>query len=187
MAYKDSDYTVVIAIMQWHKRKIIVSKLTLVVEIQALLSCRRPPLLDRSLRHWLPVQSYEGPTKILTVVAIVHWRLHANSHRAGEALSTEISSCLTFGCHCWLDIAIDDWAWSSRDMCINWNKLQYLSCVSSKLQLVATWLPGAPHFLEAYWRVGAAPKVNQARWVYFWYANCQFCSPLSACAGGSGL
>ena len=41
-------------------------KFTLVVEIQWLLSCRRPPLLDRSLRRWLPVQSYEGPTKILT-------------------------------------------------------------------------------------------------------------------------
>ena len=35
--------------MQLDKRIIIVLKLTLVVEIQALLSCRRPPLLDRSL------------------------------------------------------------------------------------------------------------------------------------------
>ena len=33
MAYKDSDYTVVIAMMQLHKIKIIVLKLTLVVEI----------------------------------------------------------------------------------------------------------------------------------------------------------
>ena len=66
MAYKYSDYTAVIAMMQLHNHNIIALKLTLVVEIQALLSCRRPPLLDRSLRRWLPVQPYEGPTKILT-------------------------------------------------------------------------------------------------------------------------
>ena len=65
MAYKDSDYTFMIAIMHCPKRTILVLKLTSVVEIQALLLCRRLPLLDRSLRRWLPVQSYEGPTKIL--------------------------------------------------------------------------------------------------------------------------
>ena len=56
------------AIMQLDKRIIIVLKLTLVVEIhiQAHLLCRRPPLLDHSLRRWLLVQSYEGPTKNLT-------------------------------------------------------------------------------------------------------------------------
>ena len=59
------------------------------------------------------------------VIAIVDWRLHAKTHRAGEVVSTVISSCLTFGRHCWLDISIDDWAWSSRDMCVNWNELQY--------------------------------------------------------------
>ena len=66
MAYEDSDYTFMIAIMHCPNRTILVLKLTLVVEIQALLLCRRPPLLDRSLRRWLPVQSNEGPTKILT-------------------------------------------------------------------------------------------------------------------------
>ena len=55
-----------IAIMQLDKPIIIVLKLTLVVEIQALLSRRQSPLLNRSLQRWLPVQSYEGPTKILT-------------------------------------------------------------------------------------------------------------------------
>ena len=25
-----------------------------------------------------------------------------------------------------------DWAWSSRDMCVNWNELQYLGCASSE-------------------------------------------------------
>ena len=66
MAYEDSDYTIMIAIMHCPNRTILVLKLTLVVEIQAILLCRRPPLLDRSLRRWLPVQSYEGPTKIRT-------------------------------------------------------------------------------------------------------------------------
>ena len=67
MAYRDSDYTVVIATMQQPNRTILVLKLTMVVEIQALLLCRRSPLLDRSLRSSSPVQSYEGPTKILTI------------------------------------------------------------------------------------------------------------------------
>ena len=49
MAYEDSDYTFMIAIMHCPNRTILVLKLTLVVEIQALLLCRRPPLLDRSL------------------------------------------------------------------------------------------------------------------------------------------
>ena len=76
MAYKDSDYTVVatIATMRRHKIKIIVLKLTLVAEIQALLSRRWPPLLDRSLRRWLPIQSYGGPTKILTTPPRDHCR-----------------------------------------------------------------------------------------------------------------
>ena len=41
MAYTDSDYTVLIATMQQPNRTILVLKLTMVVEIQALLSCRR--------------------------------------------------------------------------------------------------------------------------------------------------
>ena len=86
MAYKDSDYTVVIAMMQWHKIKIIVLKLTLVVEIWALLSRRWPPLLERSLR--LPVavpflgKAHEDSDR-MAVIAVVHWRLHAETHRAG--------------------------------------------------------------------------------------------------------
>ena len=57
MAYEDSEYTFMIAIMHRPNCTILVLKLTLVVEIQALLSFRRPPLLDRSLRRWLPVRS----------------------------------------------------------------------------------------------------------------------------------
>ena len=53
MAYKGSDYTIVITIIQ---RTILLLKLTLVVEIPALLSCCRPPLLEHSLQHSLPVQ-----------------------------------------------------------------------------------------------------------------------------------
>ena len=86
MAYKDSDYTVVIAMMQWHKIKIIVLKLTLVVEIWTFLSRRWPPLLERSLR--LPVavpflgKAHEDSDHT-AVIAVVHWRLHAETHRAG--------------------------------------------------------------------------------------------------------
>ena len=55
MAYRDSDYKFLIATMQLPNRTILVLKLTVVVEMQALLSCRRSPLLDRSLRSSLPV------------------------------------------------------------------------------------------------------------------------------------
>ena len=86
MAYKDTDYTVVIATMQWHKIKIIVLKLTLVVEIWALLFRRWPPLLERSLQ--LPVAvPFLGmapeDSDHMAVIAAVHWRLHAETHRAG--------------------------------------------------------------------------------------------------------
>ena len=37
------------------------------------------------------------------VTATVHWCLHAKTHCAGEVVSSVISSCLTFGRHCWLD------------------------------------------------------------------------------------
>ena len=74
MAYRHSDYTIVIATMQQPNRTISVLKLTMVVEIQALLQLDKhiiivlthlgggdtsafvspwPPLLERSLR--LPV------------------------------------------------------------------------------------------------------------------------------------
>ena len=48
--YKVSDYTLVIAIMQWHKRIIIVQKLTLAVELWALLSPRCPPSLEHTIQ-----------------------------------------------------------------------------------------------------------------------------------------
>ena len=52
MAYKDSNYTVMIAIMHRHKRPILVLKLTLVVEIQVFCL----PVVRALLRLSLPVQ-----------------------------------------------------------------------------------------------------------------------------------
>ena len=75
MAYEDSDYTFMIAIMHCPNRTILVLKLTLVVEIQVFLLCCRPALLDCSLRRWLPVQSFRRPHKDsdhTDVIAIVH-------------------------------------------------------------------------------------------------------------------
>ena len=74
-------------------------KLTLVAEIQALLSCRRPPLLDRCLRRWLPVQSYEGPTKILTTQPRSLSFTDADMPKL-TVLAAVIMSCLPFGRHC---------------------------------------------------------------------------------------
>ena len=113
MAYKDSDYTVVITIMQWPKRTILVLKLFLVEEIQV---SPWPPLLERSLR--LPVavpflaKAHEDSDH-MAVIAVIHWRLHAKTHRAGEVVSAVITLCLPL-------LAID-WAWLPRGMCVNWN------------------------------------------------------------------
>ena len=86
LACKDSDYTAVIAIKHWPKWWKLVLKLTLVVEIGVILSRRRPPLLERSLR--LPVAvSFLGKahehSDLTAVIAVVHSRLHAETHRAG--------------------------------------------------------------------------------------------------------
>ena len=73
MAYEDSDYTFMIDIMHCPNRTILVLKLTLVVEIQALLLCRRPPLLDRSLRRWLTVlRRPHKDSDHTAVIAVVH-------------------------------------------------------------------------------------------------------------------
>ena len=34
------------------------------------------------------------------VIAVVHWRLHTKTHRAGKVVSAVIISCLPFGRHC---------------------------------------------------------------------------------------
>ena len=71
MACKDSDYTVVIAIMHCTHRTILVLKLTLVLEIQALLSRRG--------RHCSSALSYFRGSTVLrkdsdhtAVIAVVH-------------------------------------------------------------------------------------------------------------------
>jgi len=61
--YKDSEYTLVIATMQWHKLTIIVQKLILVMESWAILSPRCPPSLERTI---LQRSSQESPTKIVS-------------------------------------------------------------------------------------------------------------------------
>ena len=62
------------AIMQLDKRIIIVLKLTLVVEIQVLLSCRRPPLLDRSstLVASTVIRRAHKDSDHTAVIAVVH-------------------------------------------------------------------------------------------------------------------
>ena len=74
MAYEDSDYTFMIAIMHCPNRTILELKLTLVVEMSAFVS-PWPPLLERSLR--LPVavpflgKAHEDSDHT-AVIAVVH-------------------------------------------------------------------------------------------------------------------
>ena len=142
MAYKDSDYTVVIAMMQWHKIKIIVLKLTLVVEIWTLLSRRWPPLLGRSLR--LPVavlffgKAHEDSDHT-ALIAVVHWRLHAKTHRAGEVASAVIMSCLPFGRHCSQSTERGCHVACAR---VNWNVLRYATGVATLLHILYSVIIG---------------------------------------------
>ena len=72
-------------------------KLTLVVEIQVLLSSRRSPLLEHSVRLSLPVQLSQKAHKDsdhTVVIPVIHGCLCANTHRAGESVSTVIMFCL---------------------------------------------------------------------------------------------
>ena len=75
MACKDSDYTIMIAIMHCPNRTILVLKLTLVVKIQALLLCIWSPLHKRSLRLLLTVQllgKAHEDSDCTVVIAVVH-------------------------------------------------------------------------------------------------------------------
>ena len=76
--------------MHWPECKRLVLKLTMVVEIWALLSRHRPPLLECSLRLPVEVQLLGKANKDsdnTTVITVVHWRLHAKTHRAGKVVS----------------------------------------------------------------------------------------------------
>ena len=90
---------------------------------------------------WLPVQSYEGPTKILTTQPLSLSFSDAYMSKHTEFVSAVIRTCNTFFITNTL-YAIATRAWSSRGMCINWNELQYLACSTGELQPVATQLPG---------------------------------------------
>ena len=52
------------------------------------------------------------------VIAVVHRRLHTETHRAGKVVSAVIISCLPFGRHCLLSTGLP------RGMCVIWNELQ---------------------------------------------------------------
>ena len=123
MAYKDSDYTVVITIMQWPKRTILVLKLTLVVEIQALLSRRG--------RHCSCNLSDFGGSTVLSRGTRRFWP-HGRDRCRSLTLTCQNSPCWQ-SCKCCNNfvsslrpplLAIDR-AWLPRGMCVNWNYLRY--------------------------------------------------------------
>ena len=101
--------------MQWHKRIKNVQKLTLVVELWALLSPGCPPSLERTIRQG---SSQEDSVHIL-LIAVVHWCLRAETHPCGNVVRAVVLSSFW---PAWLDQLHIATAWSSRDMCVNWNK-----------------------------------------------------------------
>ena len=154
LAYRNSDYTAVIAIMPWPECKKLVLKLIFGGGDMSAFVSPWLPLLERSLR--LPVavpflgKAHEDSDHT-AVIAVVYWRLHAKPHRAGEVVSAVAVSCVLLGPPLLTQLNRSTLtrrrrprarAWSSRSMCVNWNELQYLACATVQLQPVATRLPG---------------------------------------------
>ena len=105
-------------------------------DTSALLLCRRPPLLEHSLQLSLPVQllwKVHKDSDNTAMIAVVHWRLHAKTHRAGEVVSAVII-CLSFGHHCRFD---------ELSMMLTWHMwhTQHLPYQRVANNLAGVWLP----------------------------------------------
>jgi len=86
----------------------------------------------------------------IVVIAVVHWCLRVEIHPCGNVVSAEITFCLRFGRHG----SISWTAWSSRDMCVNWNEPQ-VSHIHLYEQLCAlndawVWVGGCKWSLPRY-------------------------------------
>ena len=94
-------------------------------------------MLERSLWLSLPVQllrrAHEDSDHTV-VIAVVHWRLHVETHRAGTVVSTVTMFCLPFGCHCRFDrlSMVIMWCALNGTSCNTWfsNGYQECSCPS---------------------------------------------------------
>ena len=80
-------------------------------------------------------------------------------------------------------IDIDDRAWSSHGMCVNWNELQYLACVTSELQPVATLQRGYQECCRPSMKTNLRTKIFQINICMFSlaYFTCKYISPLYSC------
>ena len=95
----------VIAVVCWLKIVSLVLKLTLGVELWALLYSCRLPLLEQSLQLLLEIQ-FSGKAhensyySVMTV--IMHWHLCAKTHPGGKVVSAVIIFCLPLAAiACW--------------------------------------------------------------------------------------
>ena len=100
--YKDSDYTIMIALV--HKHILSVLKLTLVLEFWVLLPACQLPLLERSLQLSSVVATAirKGPRRFwlyFAKITIVHRHLGAKPHPGSEVVSTVIISLLAAFAH----------------------------------------------------------------------------------------
>ena len=111
--------------MQWHKRTIIVQKLTLVVELWAFC-------LPISANAWAhdptvigSVALRKGPRRLCPHRSD-HCRALMLTYPCGNAVNAVKMFGLCLGHHGSINLT----AWSSRGMCVNWNELS-----ASRLQL----------------------------------------------------
>jgi len=66
----------------------------------------------------IPIHLTKSSHVHIVVIAVVHWCLRAETHPCGNVVSAVIMFCLRLGRHG----SINWTAWSSRDMCVNWNE-----------------------------------------------------------------
>ena len=124
LAYRDSDYTAVIAIMPWPECKKLVLKLTLVVEIWALLSAIARALSSTSGGSTVPRKG----TRRFRPHGRDRWRsltLYTPKLTVLAKLWVLLMSCLRRHC------SRSTWAWLPRGVCVNWNELRYLACATA--------------------------------------------------------
>jgi len=73
MAYKNSDYTIVIAVVRWPKRIILVLKLTLMLKLWVFLSSCWLPLSKHLLQLLLDSGMANKDSDYTAMNAVMYW------------------------------------------------------------------------------------------------------------------
>ena len=139
LAYKDSDYTFMIAIMHCPNCTILVLKLTSVVGYKRFCC---------AVGRHCSIAPFDVGCQYRLTKAPQRFSPHSRDCCRSLTLTCRNSPCWRSCEHCIkflssLRTPLPTRTWSSRDMCVNWNEpMQCVACATSELQLVASRLPG---------------------------------------------